>query len=78
MKSVYVYARLNFDSQYWCFIFKDDDSEDEEDFNIKETDNLIAVGRVEEDYSSLEVHSKYLPSVVKPSSLNPFEYRNLM
>lgn len=35
---------------------QDDVSDDEEDFRIHETDNLIAVGHVEDEFSTLEVH----------------------
>ena len=32
--------------------------EEEEDFRVLPTDNLLAIGKAEEDYSSVEVHSK--------------------
>ncbi len=32
--------------------------EEEEDFKILPTDNLLAIGKAEEDYSSVEVHGK--------------------
>ena len=35
--------------------------EEEEDFRVLPTDNLLAVGKAEEDYSSVEVHGKKAP-----------------
>ena len=38
---------------------KDDDSEEEGDFNLLPTDNLIAVGHVEGDAAILEIHGTH-------------------
>jgi hypothetical protein len=39
---------------------EDEDSEEEEDFNLLPTDNLIAVGHVEGDAAILEIYGKLL------------------
>jgi len=34
------------------------DDEDAEDSEVQPTDNLLVVGRAEEDFSSIEIHGK--------------------
>ena len=34
------------------------EEDEEEDFRVLPTDNLLAIGKAEEDYSSVEVHGK--------------------
>lgn len=36
------------------------EEDEEEDFQVFPTDNLLAVGKAEEDYSSVEVHGRSL------------------
>jgi hypothetical protein len=46
---------------------EDEDSEEEEDFNLLPTDNLIAVGHVEGDAAILEIYGLLLIiSIQKP------------
>jgi len=42
-------------------LVKDDDKE-EEDFNIKPDDNLIVVGHVDQDFSTLEISGEVVIS----------------
>ncbi len=37
------------------------DEEDKEDYEVLPTDNLLVVGRAEEDFSSIEIHGKGTP-----------------
>ena len=38
------------------------EEDEEEDFRVLPTDNLLAIGKAEEDYSSVEVHGKSMCS----------------
>ncbi|XP_023227046.1 periodic tryptophan protein 1 homolog [Centruroides sculpturatus] len=46
----------NEDDPYITLKDKEDDTDDDEDFHIRPTDNLVAVGRVHEDCSVLEIY----------------------
>ena len=39
-------------------ILQSPEEDEEEDFRVLPTDNLLAIGKAEEDYSSVEVHGK--------------------
>lgn len=51
-------------SYYSCFLCcQTPEDDEEEDFRVLPSENLLAIGKAEEDYSSVEVHGRKHPLV---------------
>ena len=55
-------ARVHFLYALTFISLQSPEEDEEEDFRVLPTDNLLAIGKAEEDYSSVEVHGKSMYS----------------